>query len=183
LVVDKPDSKRVYYEAASISCVACDKVFISGQSTLTGETTMTTSENKVPVLFWIISAVLLAWNALGVMAYLADVNQTPEALAALDPAMRAIYESRPAWAIGAFAIAVFGGFVASILLLMRRKLATKVFILSLASVLVQQLYSFGIARVQDASTENVMILPAVIVVVGIFSIWYSRSCETKGLLN
>lgn len=144
---------------------------------------MTTIENKPSIVFWIIAVVLLLWNGMGVMAYLVDVSQSPEALAALDPAMRAMYESRPAWALGAFAIAVFGGLLASVLLLMRRKLATKIFILSLLAIFAQQLYSFGIARVQDATNENVMMLPVMIVVVAIFSIWYSRSCGEKGLLN
>ncbi|MDZ7768490.1 MAG: hypothetical protein U5K38_05175 [Woeseiaceae bacterium] len=59
--------------------------------------------------FWIISALALLWNLLGVMAYIMRVTMTPEALAALPEAERELYTNTPAWVTGVFAIAVFAG--------------------------------------------------------------------------
>ena len=67
---------------------------------------------------------------MGVMAYISQVSMTPEAIQALPQEQRALYESVPSWATAAFAIAVWGGTLACILLLLRTKLATIVFILS-----------------------------------------------------
>jgi hypothetical protein len=141
------------------------------------------TDTKLPISFWIIGVLVLIWNAMGVMAFFADINQTPEDLAKLGSAMQSMYESRPAWALGAFAVAVFAGLAASVLLLMRRSLATNVFILSLAAVLVQQLYSFGIAKVQDIGGSEVLMFPALIVIIEVFCIWYSKSCTKKGWLS
>ena len=57
--------------------------------------------------FWAIGAVALIWNVLGVVNFFVQVN--PDVLAAYRESERALVEGRPAWASGAFAIAVFGG--------------------------------------------------------------------------
>ncbi len=57
--------------------------------------------------FWIIGAVALIWNVMGVINYLVQMNA--DALAAYPESHRAIVEGRPAWATGAFAISQFGG--------------------------------------------------------------------------
>jgi hypothetical protein len=66
--------------------------------------------------FWAIGAVALVWNLMGVMNYLAQMNA--DVLAAMPESHRAIIEGRPAWATGGFAIAVFGGALGCILLLL-----------------------------------------------------------------
>jgi len=65
--------------------------------------------------FRIIGAVALIWNVVGVINFFVQVN--PDALAAYRESERAIIEGRPAWATGAFVIAVFGGALGSLLLL------------------------------------------------------------------
>src|SRR2546429_619808 len=62
--------------------------------------------------FWIIGAVALIWNVMGVINFFGQMNA--DALAAMPKAQRAIIEGRPAWATGAFAIAVFGGALGSL---------------------------------------------------------------------
>ena len=57
--------------------------------------------------FWAIGAVALIWNVMGVINFFAQMNA--DALAGMPESYRAIIEGRPAWATGAFAIAVFGG--------------------------------------------------------------------------
>ncbi len=57
--------------------------------------------------FWLIGAVALIWNVVGVINFFMQMN--PDVLAAYRESERAIVEGRPAWATGAFAIAVFGG--------------------------------------------------------------------------
>lgn len=49
---------------------------------------------------------------------------------------RAIIEVRPAWATGAFAIAVFGGALYCVLLLLRKSTAYYLFIASLLGVII-----------------------------------------------
>ena len=81
-----------------------------------------TKQNKAPVWFMIVAAVLLVWNAMGVMAYIQQVTMGPEALAALSGAQRQVLENTPAWATAAFAVAVHGGVLGCLLLLLKKNL-------------------------------------------------------------
>ena len=101
-----------------------------------------TSSVKPPVWFWVVSVIALLWNLMGVSAYLFDAFISVERLGAMDPELRELYEGRPAWVTAAFALAVFGGFIGSIGLLLRKKWAKPLFKLSLGAVLIQNVYTF-----------------------------------------
>ena len=92
---------------------------------------MSETKSKSPKGFWIIGIVALLWNLMGVASYLQQAYMTDEALAALPAEQQALYENVPAWVTGAFALAVFGGLLGCILLLMKKKLAALLFIISL----------------------------------------------------
>ena len=141
------------------------------------------STNKPATWFWIVSAIALLWNLMGVMAYIAQVTMSPEALQALPENERALYESAPAWAIGAFAIAVWGGALGSVLLLLRRKLATSVLIVSFIGIIVQMVHSFGIANSIEVYGPGGMIMPIMVLVIGAGLIWFSRKASTNGWLK
>ncbi|MCH9016029.1 MAG: hypothetical protein IH877_10130, partial [Gemmatimonadetes bacterium] len=68
--------------------------------------------------FWLIGAVMLIWNVMGCINFFVQIN--PDALASYPESHRAIIEGRPAWATGAFAVAVFGGALGCLLLLLRK---------------------------------------------------------------
>ncbi|MFT5137905.1 MAG: hypothetical protein ACI9LY_003432 [Arenicella sp.] len=138
---------------------------------------------ELPVWFWAIGVLALLWNAFGIMAFLADINQTPETLAAMSEAHRNLYESRPSWALLGYATAVFGGLLGCVALLIRRKFAAVLFIISLLGLTVQNYYSFGVAKVQDLYPASASILAAMVVVIAILLIWFARSATAKNWLK
>jgi len=79
-----------------------------------------TTTTKPATWFWIVSVLALLWNAMGDMAYIAQVTMSADALQALPEKERALYESLPTWATAAFAIAVWGSTLGCILLLLRK---------------------------------------------------------------
>ena len=82
--------------------------------------------------YWLIGVVALLFNAGGTINFFAQMNA--DAVAQMPEEFRAIIEGRPIWATGAFAIAVFGGAIGSVLLLMKKSAAYYLFIASLAGV-------------------------------------------------
>ena len=138
---------------------------------------------KPATWFWIVSIIALVWNLMGVMAYLAQVTMSPEAMAALPENQRLLYQSTPSWATGAFAIAVWGGTLGCILLLLRKKLASLLLIVSLLGVLVQLYHSFFISNSFAVFGPGGMIMPGMVVVFGIFLIWFSRKAASNQWLN
>lgn len=134
---------------------------------------MSTS-TKIPIWFWIVSGILVVWNAMGAVAYLGDVSRTAEDLAALPAAEAAFYESTPMWAMSGYAIAVWVGLSAALLLVLRKKLATLAFAISLIGIIVQQTNIFFLSDGPEIFGNAAMVLPIVVLVVGIASIWFAR---------
>ena len=143
---------------------------------------MTDRINKPTITFWIISAVALLWNISGVVAYLSQAYMTDEVLAALPEADQAYYNNVPGWVTGAFAIAVFAGVFACVGLLMRKKWATILFMVSFIAVIAQFTYNFFIQNFMEVSGIR-MIWPIVIIVVAFFLIWFSRKSEKEGWIS
>ena len=133
-----------------------------------------------PRSYWVISALALLWNLVGVLAYVAQVTMSPEALAELPEAQRAILEATPAWATSAFAIATTTGVLGCVLLIIRNSWAVPMFLVSLSAVLVQMYHAFVIADAIQIMGPTVAIQPALVIAISSGLIWYSRHAKEKG---
>ena len=143
---------------------------------------MDDKNTRVHWSFWVIGAVALIWHVLGSMNYLWQMN--PEAVATLPETHRAIIIDRPVWATGGFAIAVFGGALASLLLLLKKSAATYLFIASLLGVIVTMLHTINIAySTIDFSLMEIVVMILMPLVVAALLIWYSKQAVRKGWLT
>ena len=136
-----------------------------------------------PRSFWIISILALLWNLLGVASYLMTVKMSPDALAAMPEAERALYQNIPAWVTSSFAIAVFGGTLACILLLMRKRVASTLFLVSLLAILVQMGHAFFMTQMLAVHGAAGAALPLCVIVAAMFLLWYSRGAQSRGWLG
>ena len=132
--------------------------------------------------FWAIGAVTLVWNVMGVINFFMQMNA--DARASFPESHRAIVVGRPAWATGAFAIAVFGGALGCLLLLLRKPAAYYLFIASLLGVIVQLIHTLGMASSKiDFSPLDILMIILMPLVVAAFLIWYSKWAESKGWIR
>ena len=138
---------------------------------------------KPPLWFWAVSAAMLLWNGLGAMAYVADATMTADALNALPEAERALRVSRPAWATAAFAVAVFGGVVGCLLLLVRSRWAFPVLVLSLLGVAAQMTQAFLIANSYEVYGPPGLIMPTLVLTFSLFLVWFARRARARGWLG
>ncbi len=132
--------------------------------------------------FWIIIVVTLIFNVMGVINYFVQMNA--DSLASFPESYRPIIEGRPAWATAAFAIAVFGGALGCLLLLLRKSAAYYLFIASLLGVIVTMTYTLGMAgSTIDFSPFEISMIILMPLVVAAFLIWYSKWAESKGWIS
>ena len=127
---------------------------------------------------WAIGAVALIWNVGSVINLFMQMNAG--ALAKMPEYVRAIVDSRPVWATGAFAMAGFGGALGCLLLLLRKSAAYYLFIASLLGVIVQMIPYFGMAGSIDV---QIWVGSLMSLVVAAFLIWYSKQAESKGWVS
>lgn len=144
---------------------------------------MPMQSSKLPTWFWIVTALAVLWTLTGVASYIMDVTMNEEMLAQMPEAQRAIYETRPSWVVGLYAIAVFTALFGAAALALRKKLAVPFFGVSLAAVVVQMGYVlFGMSVIATLGA-TAAIFPAVIVVLGALLLWFSMQAKSKGWLR
>ena len=135
--------------------------------------------NTIHWSFWAIGVVALVWNGMGVINYLMQMN--PEALAAYRESERAIIEGRPTWATAGFAIAVFGGTIGAVLLLLKKSVSFYLFIASLLGVITTMTHTLG-QGIEFGLGEilGIILMP---VVVAAFLIWYAKYVQGKAWIS
>ncbi len=130
--------------------------------------------------FWVIGAVALIYNVAGIINFSTQMNA--DTVAAMPELYRSIIEDRPAWATGAFAVAVFGGALGGLLLLLRKSTAYYVFITSLLGAIVTMMHTLGMAG-SGVGPAQFLIGNLVQLLVTVLLIWYSKWAEGKGWIS
>jgi len=137
---------------------------------------MTESQiRKTHLSVWIVGVISLLWHLGGCANYVMQAYMSDDMLTRLSPAQLAIIQDRPAWVTAAFAIAVFTGLIASILLLLRKSSALMFFVAALIGVIVSMIPVFGIVNsgVPFTMVETAMYL-VLTPMFGAFLVWYTR---------
>ncbi len=99
--------------------------------------------------FWIISTLMLIWNVMGCINFFLQMN--PEMVSSYRETEQAIISARPSWATVAFAVAVFGGALGCILLMLKKSISYYLFIASLLGVIVTMIHRRAVTDKKDAT--------------------------------
>jgi len=144
----------------------------------------TNSTNKPPIWFWIVSAIALLWNGMGVKVYLDQAYNTEAHKAMYNtPELLEMVSNTPSWATAAFAMAVFGGVLGSIGLLLRKKWAKSILILSLLGIIVQMTYNLFMSGAMEVYGPGAIAMPIMTLAFGVFLIWLSTKGISKNWLK
>ena len=119
-----------------------------------------------------VSILALLWNLMGCVAYLSDVMLTADDIAAMDATQQALYNSRPAWAVAATAVAVWGGAAGCLGLILRKRWSAVMLELSLAGVIVQDIGLFILSGVNPGTF--VMVMQGLVLLIAIGLVVLSR---------
>lgn len=142
-----------------------------------------TSTAKPPVWFWIVTIVLVLWEAMGCVACVTQIRLGAEAMGPVDEWSRNYYAALPVWYNWIYAVATFGGLLGGLALLLRRRLAATLFWISLAAVIVMFGYAFATTDlIEHKGAAAVLPFPLFIAAVGVFSIWFANLAAKKGWL-
>lgn len=137
-----------------------------------------------PWWFWLTSAVALIWNLMGVAAYINDVNLSPEQITeAYGETIGAAMAAQPALITGAYALAVFGGAIGCLLLLLRKKAAIWPLLLSFVCVVIQQIHGWFITGVMGEFSLANRLMYISIPIIAALLIWFARRMTARGILT
>lgn len=144
---------------------------------------MTTTATKRSVGYWIVAVFALVWNLIGVAMWYLQVSMTPGQLAAMPEAQRQVYEGTPGWINIVFALAVLGGVLGALGLLMKKRWAGTMFALSLIALLVQMIGAYVVTPAWAAYGPVGLVMPVVLLLIALFLLWYANKAKARGWLS
>jgi len=133
--------------------------------------------------FKTIAIIATIWNAVGVGMYLASTQIPPELLVeSYGQAYADMYAAKPAWSTSAFAIAVFAGLIGSIGLLMRKAWAFHLLLLSLAGVIIHNLWGLMAGAFNHVGMFD-KIMALAVLLIAVFLVWFAHKHKSNGTLT
>ena len=134
-----------------------------------------------PKWYMPVAIIALLWNLIGCAAYLMDVTLTPEAVAAMSPDQQALYAARPAWAVAVYAIAVWGGVLGCVGLIMKKRWAKGALLVSLLGLIAQDIALFGMSPVSIEA--SVYALQGMVLMIAVLLLLLANKAARQGWLE
>jgi len=138
---------------------------------------------RTPWHLWVIGVIALLWNAMGAFDYLMTQTKNAAYMSAFTPEQLEYFYGFPTWVIAAWAIAVWGGVLGSLLLLLRKRYAVWVFLVSFVAMVLTTIHNYvlsdGLKIFTDAGTK---VFTAVIFLVALALFLYARAMSKRGVL-
>lgn len=138
---------------------------------------------RVPGWYWAAALGALAWNGFGCFMYVSQVGMDAAEMARLPAEQQEVWRAMPAWAVGAYALAVWVGLLGAIGLLLRRRWARLAFAVSLAAVVVQFGWTFFGTAIFDRMGPSAIAFPAFIILVAALLFWFAQVAAKRGWLR
>ena len=138
---------------------------------------------SLPVWFWVISIVALLWYLMDMSAFFMRVLMTDDAIKAMPVNQQHFFQNIPLWVNIVFACEVFGGTLGCIALLLRKKWALLLFVVSILGVLSQTSYIWFLTSHVSALGAPAVVMPLLAILIGIGMIILARSAISKGWLR
>ena len=137
----------------------------------------------LPKLYWVAAGMALLWALAGCVAYVTQVGMSAADFAKLPRAQQDIWNVTPAWVTGAYAFAVWSGLGGAIGLLLRRRWARPLYVVSLVSVLAQFGWTFAATDILSTMGPAAAAFPAFIVVAALVQWWFAGVAANAGWLH
>lgn len=142
------------------------------------------SNIKRPVHLWIVGIFSLLWNIMGAFDYYMTQSRNEAYMAKFTPEQLEYFYGFPVWVDAAWALAVWGAVVGSILLLLKMKITKWVFLGALVAMVLTSIYNFVLSNGMDFMGDPFsLIFTAIIFVVSVALYLYARALVERGVLR
>lgn len=140
--------------------------------------------SKPPAWFWIVTILLLLWECAGVWSWWEHWRHGPAAMRATPTEYDIRYfAALPRWYVWLFALAVWSGLAGGLALLRRQAAARTLYVVSLIATVAMFAYTFTMTDLIAAKGGWVVYFPAVIVALGVVSIWFAGHATRRRWLR
>ncbi|NND00015.1 MAG: hypothetical protein HKN85_07525 [Gammaproteobacteria bacterium] len=146
--------------------------------------TQQTNIDKAPWHLWVVGLLGLLWSAGGAFDYFMTQTSNEAYMSAFTPEQLEFFYGLPSWVVAFWALAVWGGVLGAILLLLRKAIAVKIFLISLIAFLITAFQNYGLSNgleVIGDAFSLVFVLVIFLASLGLF--FYSRAMLRRGVIG
>ena len=136
-----------------------------------------------PVWFWVISIIALLWYLMDMSAFFMRVLMTDDVIKAMPENQQHLYRNMPLWVNIVFAGEVFGGALGCVGLLLRKKWALSLFVVSILGVLGQTFHVYFLSDAISTMGTPAVVMPQLAILIGIGMIVLAKSAISKRWLR
>ena len=139
---------------------------------------------KAPWHLWVIGIVGTLWSAMGAMDYVMTQTRNEDYMSNFTPAQLEFFYGFPAWVEASWAIAVWGGVIGCILLLLRKEMAVWVLLASFVCMVLTTIHNFVLSNGLEVIGDTFsLVFSAIIFLVALGLYLYSKAMSSKGVLR
>jgi hypothetical protein len=142
-----------------------------------------TDVERTPWHLWVIGVVALLWNAMGALDYVMTQTRNEEYMSNFTPEQLSFFYGFPAWVDAAWAIAVWGGVLGTLLLLIRRRYAVWVFLASLIAMVITAFQNYVLSNGMEIMGDPFTLgFTAAIFLAALALLLYARAMQKRKIL-
>lgn len=136
--------------------------------------------NTAPKWVLVTGVALILWNLTGSCMFVLDMMKTPEDIAALPADQQLLWSQMPKWAWAAYGVGTIGGLLAAIGIVIRKKWAAHLALLSVLAVIANFVPAFFMSEGVDVWQPKFYVFPLVIFAIALFQLWLARKANKQG---
>jgi len=146
-------------------------------------TTDTAAKASPPVWFRVIAVVALLWFLMDISMFFMRVLMTEDGINAMPANQQHLYRNMPLWVNIVFAGEAFGGALGAVALLVRKKWALPVFVVSILGVASQTFHIWIGSDAIAVMGAFAVVAPLIAILIGVAMIVLTKSAIAKGWLR
>ena len=136
-----------------------------------------------PWHIWVIGIVALLWNAMGAFDFVMTQTNNEAYMSNFTAEQLDFFTGFPFWVVAVWAIAVWGGVIGTLLLLLRMKWAVPVFLASFAAMVITAIHNYGFSNGMEVMGDLFsLIFTAVIFLIALALYLYARAMHKREVL-
>ena len=143
----------------------------------------TTTANSAPWHLWVIGVMALLWNGMGAFDYVMTETRNEGYMGRFTAEQLEFFYGFPAWLVALWAIAVWGGVVAALLLLLRKRFAVETFLVALVAMVITAIRNYVFADGMAVTGGFALVFTVVIFLASVLLYLYARAMRKKGVLT
>jgi hypothetical protein len=135
-----------------------------------------------PWHLWLIGILGFLWDAVGAFDYLMTETRNEAYMSQFTPEQLEFFYGFPAWLVAFWAVAVWGGLLGTLLLLLRKRVAAPVLLVSFVAMIVTAIHNFFLSNGLEVMGGAGAAFSALIFIIALGLWLYARAMAARGVL-